>query len=482
MNKNCSVIYELSVDKNGFDFNSNIETALDNANMELQTINDKITEKLDSLKKLTPECDKLDYALAASSGALCGIIDVFLVGKPNQSPLGNITDKWFKERTKDFAKFCGWKDNGNVSSAIHFLEKRFRIPYDQTGLGETGREIFELTPKNHHFKSLAHNPSLLGLFFSILNQFTNTSSFVTQGELITLQQADNRFELRGNNIPSKLFCGFLNWLGHLVSDMSGSSNAQSRGMGLPSPLWTWTNDIIAIKRTFNIPVNEFDKYFNELALKIFSQGYDMRFQTAQLIPVFINEMLVRSIYAIRRMFKYFANTAPENRSFKELWRNVEPFSNATVKRMLTVAHGTFCMVDAGDAVIRGFVKGAGTFNVVEFVLRLNLPGLGRFAISLYGEATRGFEKRHIEADVHSLERKKQIVEFYIDGLNQLAVMYDDKMLLNFVDDFKSSNMYKIGFEKTITLATKRKVPEDKILKTKKDIDNYFGLTVKLPKT
>ena len=252
-------------------------------------------------------------------------------------------------------------------------------------------KIFNLSPKNHLFKSLAHNPSLCGLFFSILDQFTNTSHFISDGELISLQEADGSFELRGNNIPSKLFCAFANWIGHLISDMSGASSSKGRGMGIPSPLWTWTNDVIAIKRKLNIPVSQFDKSVNELALKIYEQGYDVRFQTAQAIPVFINEMFVRLVYTIRRLIKYFSNTSKENRSFSLMWKFCEPFSNATVKRMLTVAHGTFCIIDIGDATVRGFASGGGSLNVVEFVMRLNIVGVGRFAISLYGEYKRGLQ-------------------------------------------------------------------------------------------
>ena len=45
----------------------------------------------------------------------------------------------------------------------------------------------------------------------------------------------------------------------------------------------------------------------KLALDIYKQGYDARFQTAQAIPVFINELLVRFIYSIRRPSKIFLN-------------------------------------------------------------------------------------------------------------------------------------------------------------------------------
>ena len=277
------------------------------------------------------------------------------MGKPVESPLGDITDKWFANRTIGFAKICGYTgDKNSLSSAIKFLERKFKIPYDQSVGGGIFRELIDLTPSNHHFKSLGHNPTLLGLLFSILNQFTNTSDFVSNGELISLNNSDGKFELQGKNIPSKLFCGIANWIGHLISDVSGSSSSKGRGMGMPSPIWAWSNDVIAIIAKLNIPVTEFDKFVNELALKLFEKGYDVRFQTTQAIPVFINEMVVRFLYSML------------------LWKSCEPFSNATVKRMLTVAHGTFCIIDIGDATIREFEKGIESFNVVEFFMLLNI--------------------------------------------------------------------------------------------------------------
>ena len=110
------MILELSVQDKGYVFSSSIATALDQADSELQSI----TETIDSIKGLKPDCDKLDYFLAASSGAICGIIDIFLVGKPVESPVGDITDKWFANKTIDFAKLCGWKGEGE-KSAISFL-------------------------------------------------------------------------------------------------------------------------------------------------------------------------------------------------------------------------------------------------------------------------------------------------------------------------------------------------------------------------
>lgn len=465
------IILDLNIDDDRFGFATSIDEALAQAEVELVVLN----ETVESIKELKPQCDKLDYILAASSGALCGVIDIFLVGKPDESPLGDITDKWFANRTIDFAKLCGYKgDKNSLSSAINFLEEKFKIPYDQSVGGGIFRELINLTPSNHHFKSLRHNPTLLGLFFSILNQFTNTSDFVSNGELISLNNSDGKFELQGKNIPSKLFCGITNWIGHLISDVSGSSGSKGRGMGIPSPIWAWSNDVIAIKAKLNIPVTEFDKSVNELALKLFKKGYDVRFQTTQAIPVFINEMIVRLLYSIRRLIGYYISVPKNDRSWGLLWKSCEPFSNATVKRMLTVAHGTFCIIDIGDATIRGFEKGIGSFNVFEFVLRLNVVGVGRFAISLYGETKRAISYDHARESSDFAAKEITIVENYIEGLKILSAKYDDARLLTFIADFKKSDAYIKAFERSVQLAELRNVPANRILKDKADIDRYFG--------
>ena len=474
-NKYSNIILDLSIDDDSFGFATSIDDALAQAEAELVVLN----ETVESIKELKPQCDKLDYILAASSGALCGVIDIFLVGKSGESPLGDITDKWFANRTMDFAKLCDpdKKEFNSLDSALRFLEKEFKVPYDQTGLGDAGRAVFDMNAKNHHFKSLAHNPSLLGLFFSILDQFSNTSHFISDGQLISLQQADDKWEVQGGNVPSKLFCGFVNWFGHLMSDVSGSSSSAkvgNRGMGIPSPLWTWTNDIIAIKAKLGLSVADTDKVINELALEIFEKGYDTRFQTAQAIPVFLNELLVRLIYAVRRLYRYFTETPKAERSFKLMWKKCEPFSNPTVKRMLTVAHGTFCLIDAGEAVGRAFVGGGGTFNVVEFVLRLNVVGVGRFAISLYGETKCAISYGHAKRTSDFAAKEITIVENYIEGLKILSVKYDDARLLTFIADFKKSGAYIEAFGKSAQLAELRNVPANRVLKSKADIDRYFG--------
>lgn len=489
------IILDLKITENSYEFDTNIGNAISEAEIEISTLN----ERIESIDKLKPNCDKLDYILAASSGALCGMIDIFLVGVPKDSELIKFTDEWFSNRTIDFANLCApeGKKYTDLKSAIEFLEKTFPVPFDQTTIGEAGKKLFNLTPKNHHFKSLSHNPSLYGLFCSIMDQLYNTSHFVSDEKLIILEKAEKYWDLNNTwaskrldellkkfdspfqkeTLPIKIISGFINWFGHLISDLSGSTSSAhkgNRGMGIPSPLWTLINDIVAIKSELNISKTEIERTMGDLAIKIFENGYDFRFQSTQAIPVIINELLVRFLYSFRRLFKYFKNTKAENRSFSLMWQQCEPFSNVTVKRMLTVAHGTFCLFDAADATIRALVSGKGKFNGLEFFLRLNIVGVGRFTISLYGETKRIFEYNRTKKDAIFAQREKVIVEDYLKGLKILEQKYSNNLLSAFIKDFENSELYIDNFKKSILLAEGCNVPSNKILKSKADIDKYFG--------
>ena len=183
------------------------------------------------------KCDKVDYLVSVGCGTIGGLVDVFLVGAPGDSKLGTWTDAQADNVVKAFAKLNGWTPKAaqkdNVNSAIGHLERMFKVNYDQS-VSESASAL-GLTPRNHHMKSLAHSPDIIGLFFSILNQFTSTSTFLSDGKLITMDT--NTFELQGGNFVAKLFCGFFNWFGHLMSDFAGSSGSHGRGAGIVMPFY-----------------------------------------------------------------------------------------------------------------------------------------------------------------------------------------------------------------------------------------------------
>lgn len=314
-------------------------------------------------------CDDYDYLIAGTCGVIGGLIDIVFVGAPGQSKLGNFTDKMANKATEKFAEFCGWnkekalaKGSDTTKSAIGFLEDKFKINYDQAttnGKNGTGGSVKNLSAKNHHLKSAGHSPDIIGLFFSILNQFTNTSTFFNDGKIITI--VTENFELQGRNFIAKIFCGFANWFGHLASDWVGSSGAQGRGSGIPIPFY----NLFQLCNFGRFGEKE-QETFAVITSKVFEHGYDFRHGMAMAIPVAITELLVRFMYAMKARFYHQRD-----------WKDCIPNANIPeLRRMLLVGHGTLCLIDGVDAAIR---SGNPILNPVEFLLRTNLIAWVRFS-------------------------------------------------------------------------------------------------------
>ena len=139
--------------------------------------------------------------------------------------------------------------------------------------------------------------------------------------------------------------------------------------------------------------------------------------------------------------------------------------------MLTVAHGTFCALDLGDATIRAFIKGGGYFNPVEFFVRLNVVGFGRLTIALYSEAKMSIRIKEAKHRAMFARKERYVIEDYIRGLNELSCYYNDRNFSNVVEALTQSKDAKSVFEQSVQIAKSRNV-ENPLL-TKTDIDNYF---------
>ena len=322
-------------------------------------------------------CDKYDYMIAGTCGVIGGLIDVFFVGSPGEGKLTTFTDDAVDGTVEKFAKLCGWdggrEGSDSTKSAISFLERNFKVNYDHRHGGDVDG-LFKMSTKNHHIKSLGHSPDLVGLFFSILGQFTNSAHFISNGKLISVD-TDN-FELQGGNFIAKVFAGFVNWIGHLFSDVAGSSGAESRGSGIPIPFFSLLQFI---------DVGEFGQHkqtFAKIAVQVFEKGYDFRHGLALAIPVLITELLTRIMWVAKQRCYH-----------KKPWNECIPSgNNPELRRMLLVAHGSLCLIDAGDAAIR---SGG---DMVSFLLRTNIVGWARFGHLAMKEVYAWHNAGHIDAD------------------------------------------------------------------------------------
>jgi hypothetical protein len=329
-------------------------------------------------------CDKYDYMIAGTCGIIAGLVDILFVGVPKNSELGDIADEQANNITEKFAEFLGWnkdkaaeKGSNTTASAIGFLEKKFKINYDHATTHATGGAVENLSLKNHHLKGLGHSPDIIGLFFSVLNQFTNTSSFISNGQIITIDTEE--FELQGHNLIAKIFCGVANWFGHIMSDWTGSSGTVGqggRGTGVPIPFYN-------LLQMLNIGEFGKDKQsFATITTKVFEEGYDARHGMAMAIPVVINELLIRFMYTMKAHFYH-----------QKDWKDSIPSENIPeLRRMLLVGHGTLCIMDGADAAIRSGGE------MVQFLLRTNLIAWVRFGHLGLKELNAWYNSGHIDSD------------------------------------------------------------------------------------
>lgn len=354
------------------------------------------------------KCDKYDYLVASACGAIGGMIDIFLVGAPGNSLLGNWSDKQVDKTVMVFARKMGWdprqKNNDNVNSAIGFLERKFKVNYDQRKPGDVGN-LFPIAPKTHHMMSLAHSPDIAGLFFSVLNQFLSTSSFIANGKLITV--STDTFELRGSNFISKVFCGIANWFAHLMSDIAGSSGSHGRGTGIVVPFY----EFFGLCKFGEFTTKNGAKDFAELAMMAYTEGYDFRYGMAQAVPVAITELSIRLAWTLRQHFQYH----------KPIKDCIPSMKKENLRVMLLVGNGTLCVMDGIDAGIRS--KG----DALLFFMRLNLIAWFRFTMIVLKEVLiRVGIEDVLQADIDALKRINAALQIYLQELEKIDTAVFEK--------------------------------------------------------
>lgn len=417
-------------------------------NQSSETIIDIIE---DSWDKNINKADKIDYLLAVASGTIAAAVDIFYTGEFSLEE----AQQWGKDKTNDFVKFVA-KMNGykgdDLSGAIKFMEKMFPLAADKN------------TPTfggglQHHLRDFSHHFSLGGLMCSIFTQFTKkVIGTDTNGNLIIVDVVDNTFI--GKDIPQKILYGTVYWFFHMVSDMAGSNATAGNGTGIPGPIGSLIKElsVLPLFRDKKINDTEFHKWvsklFNGTLLgKINESGkiinpikFDLRAEIGILheigkqgVPVLVNEVVVRSLYFIRRLSNELKRE--EIKSFDDFKKiNVEeilPFNNRTIKRMVTVSSGTLVALDTADAAVRAGLKNGmnPTKFFVDFAVRINVVGVGRFIVACKADSEFITEDiREAKKNKEDQLAKEQDFEKSIVDLNCLSLDYEEMRILYSIEN------------------------------------------------
>ena len=332
--------------------------------------------------------------------------------------------------------YNGQKKNGVVkfklNGAINFLEDEFKIPSDNIWSGKN----ININSKSHHLDDLAHHPTLVGLIASIITQFTEKAYFQNRfGKNFGLDITEKG--LIGNTVYEKILAGTTNWFYHLVSDMSGSNKTAGVGMGIPGPLLSLAKEfsmLPGINKT-NLP-KLLDKAFREYKFDLRSELAVFHQLGKQTIPVILNEVLVRVFYFFSRLIKEYK----EKENFKDIeWKNVLPYKNRTLTRMLTISSGTFLAFDLLDAGVRS----GGNWGA--FVLRVNFVNVGRFTISCYNEYKMEREKEKIEKDILDLYNQQLSLNNIELSYNIVGMWISTKEAIEKIDEISKNIQNSIPY-------------------------------------
>lgn len=441
-------------------------------------------------------CDKYDYLIAAFCGGAAGLIDVFFVGDPLTSILGKQADKAADGFVKKTAQFF-WKNDQRTSGknkkmpqtleqCISYLEQAFPVNYDARYAKDLVAEegvLSGMSPVNHHLLSLAHSPDPIGLIFSIIDQFMGCATFVDKGKVIHVvpQKKSGAVPyMQGTDLPSMLFCGFVNWIGHLLSDLVGSSSTRKpgktgRGAGIPMPFY----ELFLL-----CDFGDFDgKALSDIIISVYEKGYDARFGVTMAIPVVMNELMIKVIWMIRQKFIR-----------KKTWKESIPTSkHADLRIMLIVGNGTLCLVDGTDAAVHGVAGG----NIISFICHLNLAGWTRLIMLVLKELCIRFGPvldkvindfiDNVMTEIQTPAEKERIRMFYaeLDAYDkQLDVLFAEfvksiereyqELYAAIEATFNIDNSNSQRAENSVKLARVSGVDESRIVKSRKDLDDLFG--------
>ena len=412
-------------------------------------VNENIREITDvSWEETVQTADRVDYAMAVACGVISGLVDVFYVGEFSLENARN----WGSEKTNKFVKkiaeLTGYKGD-DLSDAIRHLEQKFPLAADKN-TPDFGGGL------QHHLRDFSHHFSLGGLLCSLFTQFTGkVIGTDTSGAILIATVQDTTWI--GRNFEEKILFGTVNWFFHMVSDMAGSNATPGKGTGIPGPIVSFIKELSAIPAFKDKKINEVEfhtwvsKLFNgTLLAKRDENGkiqepvkFDLRMEIGilhevgkQFVPVIINECLVRGLYFLRRLYMEIKET--EIKSIIDFEKidaaELLPFNNRVIKRMITVASGVFTAVDTVDAAVRAAIKNGGITPkfFVDFAVRINIVGVGRFIIACKADAA--FISEDMQAAKEKRDKTAKEYEKMLAELKCLSLTYEQLRILYSIEN------------------------------------------------
>ena len=439
-------------------------------------INNQLAEVGEVLDLYTSKTDVFDYLLSVGSGIISGIFDAKfvkdmpLVKKDLEDSVYNIIDlaltKQHKSKKKSTMNDMAKEPNstGLFYSVLRELQR----------VGTFKEENGEI----HFHKATVDNGGtgqLLGMagLIGIINWFTNMADAEVKNKskekkklnetlqtdaVAEVKDDDEQADSRDTFLPEGVL-GLVNNLAEnkkaldLLKAANEKCEKKMTDLGAFSQKKGDKNDMIDLffsysQDAFGLPIlrdtfvleqakyiHEHNDYKEKLKKKIPLYGS----LSNQMIPVIVNEMIVRTFYFIRHLLEELKVAG----SIEEVdFRNVIPFNNRTIEQMIMISSMTFTFVDAADATKQASkalidAKGCYVFSAATFAAKFNYVGYGRAMLSIAKEISNDrrelqlLREKRILAEAKS-ERVVELANEYEKQLEALFNQYMEEHLEDFI--------------------------------------------------
>lgn len=309
--------------------------------------------------------DSLDYTAAFISGTIAGIVDLMIVGEATKGAVKSV----FSALGAPLAEKNKIGQGAKVSFD-HILNKSF---------GAKG---------NHRSNSVSHYVGLRGLFSAVQDTLNGTSTHIVNGRIVTVAAATKTFNKAIEGTPLGDPCAAVFFkvvtaielvLKHWTSDINSP-------LGLPPPFMLLAQ---LIK----------NGEFSDFAKDLYQSGFDFRHFIGGGVTVAINEICIRTFFAIRQLHA--------GASLKEAFLPTK--SQQKLQAVLLVAHATTTSINLGKVL---FTSNPLCINMAQWMVFLKYLG-PQLQWMLYGH-------EELKDTAHNLRWAKVMREAVIE-IDQIAM-------------------------------------------------------------
>lgn len=361
--------------------------------------------------------NKWDYIVPIASGAMTAALDIFWVKDISLRD----AHTWGAQKTEDFVIMVAKSKKDGVTdltSAVTALEEMYPISADKL-TNEFGGGAY------HHLRDYSHHPTIVGLLFSVISQFTGKGYGTdTSGKFIIKAIPD----WHQPELLTGIYNGTITWLFHMLSDIAGSSSTirmGKEGTGLPGPIMSFLKELSSIpvvqkltgadkngNNNFSVACSKLftgtllgDHDENGKILKDGQLRFDFRtelgiaheaLENKQHLPILLNELIVSSFYSVSRFCNALREAEVETLDdLKQLdTRDFLPWNSAALRHMRTLACTVFSAIDITVAGTKAAAKNKDnpTGFALDFMQSINYVGVARLTVAVSSEASVGVSK------------------------------------------------------------------------------------------